>query len=141
MFLLPHTNFYSRGDSGGLTQCQFVDRRLKIANDLVVSWSMISLFFFLAFHWLTFYHITPFRIKPGLVATRTSEHVSFSDEGPLLETLEFFPISYSSYQPSNYLLYAIFVCLHICFSLFSFFLSPILSSPLEMEGNRPTTDT
>ena len=35
----------------------------------------------------------------------TSENVSFSDEGPLLETLEFFEISHGSYQPSNFLPY------------------------------------
>ena len=34
-----------------------------------------------------------------------SENVSFSDDGPLLETLEFFEISHGSYQPLNFLLY------------------------------------
>ena len=32
-------------------------------------------------------------------------NVSFSDEGPLLETLEFFVIGHSSYQPLNLLPY------------------------------------
>ena len=31
------------------------------------------------------------------------EHVSLSDEGPLLETLEFFEISHGSYEPLNLL--------------------------------------
>ena len=31
------------------------------------------------------------------------EHISFSDEGPLLETLEFFEISHASYQLFNFL--------------------------------------
>ena len=57
------------------------------------------------FHWLTFYHMTPLRIKPSLAATPISEHVSFSDEGPLLETLEFFEISHGSYQSFNFLPY------------------------------------
>ena len=48
--------------------------------------------------------MTCFRIKPSLVATPISEHVSFSDEGPLLETLEFFEINHGSYQPFNFLL-------------------------------------
>ena len=47
--------------------------------------------------------MTAFRVKPSLVATLISEHVSFSDEGPLLETLEFFEISHCSYQPLNFL--------------------------------------
>ena len=29
--------------------------------------------------------------------------ISFSDEGPLLQMLEFFEISHSSYQPINFL--------------------------------------
>ena len=45
--------------------------------------------------------MTPFRIKLSLIATPVSERVSFSDEGPLLETLEFFEISHGGYQPSN----------------------------------------
>ena len=49
--------------------------------------------------------MTPFRIKPSLVAPPISEHVSFSDEGPLLETLEFFEISHGSHQPLNFLPY------------------------------------
>ena len=32
-------------------------------------------------------------------------NVSFSDEGPLLETLEFFEINHGSYQPLNFLPY------------------------------------
>ena len=56
-----------------------------------------------------------FRIKPSLVATPISEHVSFSDEGPLLETLEFFEISHASYQPFNYIL--ILKCGHPCSKL------------------------
>ena len=48
--------------------------------------------------------MTPFRIKPSLVATLISEQVSFSDEGPLLETSEFFEISHGSYQLLNFLL-------------------------------------
>ena len=58
---------------------------------------------FLTFHWLTFYHTTPFRIKPSLVAIHISEHVFFSDERLLLEMLEFFEISRGSYQPLNFL--------------------------------------
>ena len=46
---------------------------------------MICLFLFLAFHWLTFYHMTPFRIKPSLVATPISERVSFSEKRPRLK--------------------------------------------------------
>ena len=49
--------------------------------------------------------MTSFRIKPSLVATPILEHVSFSDEGPLLETLECFEINYGSYQPFNFLPY------------------------------------
>ena len=54
--------------------------------------------------------MTPFRIKPGPVAIPISEqcfffwrgeHVSFSNEGPLLETLECFEIGHCSYQPLN----------------------------------------
>ena len=48
--------------------------------------------------------MTPFRIKPSLVATLISEQVSFSDEGSLLETSEFFEISHGSYQLLNFLL-------------------------------------
>ena len=40
--------------------------------------------------------MTPFRIKSDLVAIPISEHVSFFDEGPLLETPEFFEISHGS---------------------------------------------
>ena len=47
--------------------------------------------------------MTPFHIKAGLVAIPISEHVSFSDERPLLETLEFFEISHDSNQPLNFL--------------------------------------
>ena len=46
----------------------------------------------------------PFYIKPSLVTIPVSEHVSFSDEGLLLETFEFFEISQGSYQPLNFLL-------------------------------------
>ena len=49
--------------------------------------------------------MAPFRIKLNLVATRYSEYVSFSDEGPLLKTLEFYEISHGSYQPFNFLPY------------------------------------
>ena len=63
----------------------------------------MSLFLLLAFHWLTFYHMTPFRTNPGLVAILILEHVSFSDEEPLLETLEFYETSHGSYQPFNFL--------------------------------------
>ena len=49
--------------------------------------------------------MTPFRMKPRLVATPISENVSFSDEGPLLETFEFVEISHGSYQPLNILPY------------------------------------
>ena len=41
--------------------------------------------------------MTPFRIKLSLVAIPISEHVSLSDEGPLLETLELFEVSQGSY--------------------------------------------
>ena len=37
--------------------------------------------------------MTPFRIKPFLVTIPVSEHVSFSDEGLLLKTLEFLTIA------------------------------------------------
>ena len=54
----------------------------------------------------------PFRVKPSLVATLILQHVFFSNEGPLLETLEFFEICHGSYQSSNFLpylsLYAVF---------------------------------
>ena len=63
----------------------------------------MRLFLFLASHWLTFYQLTPFRIKPSLVATPISELVSFSAEGPLLETLDFFEISHGSDQPFSFL--------------------------------------
>ena len=46
-----------------------------------------------------------FHIKPSLVATTVSEHVSLPDEGPLLETLEFLSISHDSYQLLNFLRY------------------------------------
>ena len=49
--------------------------------------------------------MSPFRIKPSLVPTPISEHVSFSDEGPLLETLEFFETSLGSYQPLSFFPY------------------------------------
>ena len=48
-------------------------------------------------------------MKPSLVAT-ISENVSFSDEGPLLETWEFFEISHGSYQLSTFLPYACYNC-------------------------------
>ena len=32
-----------------------------------------------------------------------SDHVSFSDKGPLFETLELFEITHSNYQPLNFL--------------------------------------
>ena len=61
-------------------------------------------------------------MKPSPVATPISEHVSFSDEGPLLETLEFFEISHGSYQPLNFLpyltlstQYSIFITCIYCF--------------------------
>ena len=43
-----------------------------------------------------------FHIKPSLVPTPISKHVSFSDEGPLLEMLQFFEISHGSYQNFNF---------------------------------------
>ena len=49
--------------------------------------------------------MTLFRIKLGLVAIPISEHVSFSDEGPWLETLEFFESNHGSNQPLNFLPY------------------------------------
>ena len=49
--------------------------------------------------------MTPFRIKPGLVAIPIAEHVSFFDEGPLLETLEFSEISHGSYERTFYLVF------------------------------------
>ena len=36
------------------------------------------------------------------VPNTCSEHVPFSDEGPLLETVQFFEISRGSYQPLNF---------------------------------------
>ena len=51
--------------------------------------------------------MTPFRIKPDLVAIPISEHVSFSAEGLLIETLKFFEISHGSYKPLNFLPYLI----------------------------------
>ena len=56
-----------------------------------------------------------FCIKSSLVATPISEHVSFSDEGPLLETLEVFEISHASYQPFNCI--PILKCGHPCLKL------------------------
>ena len=47
--------------------------------------------------------MTQFRKIPSLVAIPVSQQFAFSDEGPLLETLEFFAISHNSYQPSNFL--------------------------------------
>ena len=35
------------------------------------------------------------------------EQVSFSDEGPLLVTLQFFEVSHSIYQPYNFLPYCV----------------------------------
>ena len=50
--------------------------------------------------------MTPSRIKPNLVATPIYFRTSFfPDQGPLLETLIFFEISYDSYQPFNFLPY------------------------------------
>ena len=66
---------------------------------------MINLFLFLSFRWLTLCHVTPFRTKPFLVAIPASEHVSCSDEKPLLETLEFFTISHDSQQALTFLRY------------------------------------
>ena len=43
--------------------------------------------------------MTRFGVKPSLVAVPVSKHVSLSEEGPLPEKLEFFMISYGSYQP------------------------------------------
>ena len=55
-----NTYFYS---PVGLTKCQLADCCLKIANDfLVVTYSLIYLFLLLAFCWLSFYHVTPFRV-------------------------------------------------------------------------------
>ena len=47
----------------------------------------------------------PFRIKSSVAATPISAHISFSDEGPLLETSEFFEICHGNYQPLNFLPY------------------------------------
>ena len=49
------------------------------------------------------YHMTPFRIKPSVVAILVSEHVLLSDEGPLLKTLEFLSTSHDSNQLLNFL--------------------------------------
>ena len=46
--------------------------------------------------------MTPFGIKLGLIAILISKHVSFSEEGPFLETLEFFELSHSSCQPFDF---------------------------------------
>ena len=43
--------------------------------------------------------MTSFRMKPSLISTPILEHVSFSDDGSLLETLQFFDISQGSYKP------------------------------------------
>ena len=36
VFLLPHTYLHSLRDPRALTHCQFIDRRLKIANNFLV---------------------------------------------------------------------------------------------------------
>ena len=50
---------------------------------------------------------TCMRNHPRLIVTfkcnPVSEHVTLSNEGPLLETLDFFAISHVSYQPLNFL--------------------------------------
>ena len=46
-----------------------------------------------------------FEQRPFVRKKTCSEHVSFSDEELLLETLIFFEISYGSYQPFNFLPY------------------------------------
>ena len=51
--------------------------------------------------------MTPFHIKPSLFVIPFSEHVLLSDEGPLLETLEFFTIRCGSYQSLNFLHYSV----------------------------------
>ena len=52
--------------------------------------------------------IPTFRAK----ALRRERNVSFSDEGPSLETLIFFEISYGSYQPFNFIRYnTLVICL------------------------------
>ena len=80
--LLPHAYLYSPWDSGGSTQRGLTDCRLRMANDfLVVTKSLICSFMFLIFHWLTFYHMTPFRMKPSQVATPVSEYVSSRTKG------------------------------------------------------------
>ena len=66
---------------------------IKNSKWLPCRYLVVDLFVFLTFHWLTSCHVTPFRIKPGPVSITISEHVSFSDEGPLLETFEFLTIS------------------------------------------------
>ena len=53
--------------------------------------------------------MTPFRLKPSLAALPISEHVSFSDGGPLLEALEFIKISHGmGHQSLNFLPYLTF---------------------------------
>ena len=49
--------------------------------------------------------MTPFCIKTNLVAIPVSEHISLSDECPLLETLEFLLIGHGSFQQLNFLHY------------------------------------
>ena len=46
--------------------------------------------------------MTYFSIKPSLIAVLLLELVSLSDEGPYLETLEFFIINSAVYQPFNF---------------------------------------
>ena len=66
----------------GLNPMSLCWSSFKIANNfLVFTESLICLLFFLAFYWLTFYRIILVRIKPSLVATPISEHVSFLTKG------------------------------------------------------------
>ena len=57
-------------------------------------------------------HMTPFCIKPGLVANLISEHISFTQERPLLEPLGFFEISNGSYHPVNLFIFVILSSFH-----------------------------
>ena len=63
-------------------------------------------------------------MKLSLIATPISEHVTFSDKGPLLKMFKFFEINYGSYQPFNFLPYlSLSMQYSILISLMSIFCS------------------
>ena len=64
-----------------------------------------------------------FEQSPFVRKETSSEHVSFSDKGPLLETLEFFEICHGSYKPFNFLAYS---------SVYAVFYSNAIGRPFHM---------